>query len=91
LQTAQSGLVDFIKKIDSNVSFCHGRKFSYEKSGEKISYNQLVSQIHSRVQESKSIKGYVIAKELRQLNSNANKQLSSANISVRIATHVKRF
>lgn len=84
-------LVDFIKTIDSHVSFLHGRKFSYDKNSEKITYNQFISQIHFKLQNSKGFDGSRVSTELKQLNAIAEKQLSTANIFTRIFTYVKRL
>lgn len=84
-------LVGFIKSINSEVSFLHGRKFSYEKNGETISYNKLVTEIHLKLQNSKEWDGSRIVTELKLLNSNAEKKLKSANIFTRIFTCAKRF
>lgn len=84
-------LVDFVKSMDSTVSFLNGRKFSYEKSGEKVTYNQLIAQIHSKLQGSKELDGSRIAKALKELDEKAEKQLSNAHRVVRILTYVKRI
>lgn len=84
-------LINFIKTLGCQVTFWHGRKFYYERNSENFTYNELISQIHCKLQNSQSFDGSMVAAELKQLDSNAEKILSLAKAITRIFTYAKRF
>lgn len=82
--------VDFINNLNYEVSFIYGRKFSFDKNSEKISYNQLIEQINQKVKNTKW-DGSIIATSLKQLDNKAEECLTKSNFFIRLCTYVKRI
>lgn len=84
-------LKSFIRSIQFETTFIHGRKFSFEKNGEKISYNQLIDKIHQKVTYSKDWEGSKIVKELKVLDDKAENDFKLKSLVIRCYTYLKRF